>query len=400
MTRLGYTLRRGYTARMRRTKAKTGPSRLYLIPVLSKALDILELMQVENQPKSLEEIYQRTSISKTTVYRILKTFTHRGYVAQSENGLYRLVSRPRKVRFGFAGESSEMPFSEAVRESLVAAASSAGVDLLVLDNKYDAATAVRNAQEFVRQEVDLVIEFQIDQRTAPVIADKINGAGIPLIAVDIPHPHATFLGVDNYRVGFEAGTHLAQHAKSNWGGKVSWVIGLDIQEAGPLVHSRITGAFAGIRSRIITLREDQCVLLNGEGLRGKSHRLVLDFLRRHPAETGVLIAAATDTSGLGALQAVREEKRDKDVAIVGQDCIPEALDEMRLPGSPFIASVSHEAASYGPHLIQLGLAILNGEIVPPYNYVKHRLLAGKSARKKARVARQNPTSKGRVLLLK
>jgi ribose transport system substrate-binding protein len=385
---------------MRRRNAKTGPSRLYLIPVLSKALDILELLQVENQPKSLEEIYRRTSISKTTVYRILKTFTHRGYIAQSENGLYRLVSRPRKVRFGFGGESSEMPFSEAVRESLVAAASSAGVDLLVLDNKYDATTAVRNAEEFVRQEVDLVIEFQIDQRTAPVIADKINGAGIPLIAVDIPHPHATFLGVDNYRVGFEAGAYLAQHAKRKWGGKVSWVIGLDIREAGPLVHSRITGAFAGVRSRITALREEKCVLLNGEGLRGKSHRLVLDFLRQHPSEAGVLIAAATDTSGLGALQAVREEKRDKDVAIVGQDCIPEALDEMKLPGSPFIASVSRQAASYGPHLIQLGLAILNGEIVPPYNYVKHRLVAGTSAGKRVRVAKAGRASDARVPLLK
>src|SRR3979490_3413684 len=117
---------------MRNIQPRTGPPRLYLIPVLSKALDILELLQLEHQPKTLEEIYQRTNISKTTVYRILKTFTHRGDLAQSENGLYRLVSRPRKMRFGFGGESSEMPFSEAVRESLTAACSSAGVDLVVL----------------------------------------------------------------------------------------------------------------------------------------------------------------------------------------------------------------------------------------------------------------------------
>lgn len=372
---------------MRNNQTKTGPSRLYLIPVLSKALDILELLQRENQPQSLEEIYQRTTISKTTVYRILKTFTHRGYIAQSDTGLYRLVSLPRKVRFGFGGESSEMPFSEAVRESLVAAASSAGVDLLVLDNKYDAATALRNAEEFVREGVDLVIEFQIDQRIAPAVADKIHDAGIPLIAVDIPHPHATFLGVDNYRVGFEAGVCLAQHAKSHWNGKVSWVVGVDIQEAGPLVHSRITGAFAGVRSKLSALRDECFVLLNGEGLRGKSHRLMLDFLRRHPKDHGILVAASTDTSGLGALQAVREAKREKDVVIVGQDCIREALDEMSVPGSPFIASVSHEAESYGPLLIRLGLAILNGQMVPPYNYVKHRLVAAGLSVRKARAAR-------------
>ena len=54
--------------------------RLYLIPVLSKALDILELLQAENQPLTLEAIHRQTRISKTTVYRVLKTFVHRGYL--------------------------------------------------------------------------------------------------------------------------------------------------------------------------------------------------------------------------------------------------------------------------------------------------------------------------------
>jgi ribose transport system substrate-binding protein len=361
-------------------------SRLYVIPVLSKALDVLELMQKENTPRTLEEIYQRTNISKTTVYRILKTLVHRGYLAHSENGLYRLVSRPRKVRFGFGGESSEMPFSEGVRESLQAAANSAGVDLLVLDNHYDAQTAVRNAEEFVRQQVDLVIEFQIDQRIAPAIADKISGAGIPLIAVDIPHPHATYFGVDNYRVGFEAGQYLAHFAKSHWGGEVSRVLGLGIEEAGTLVQSRITGAFEGVRSRLPGLKQDAYVLMDGEGLREKSCRQVQDFLRRLSKKRGLLIAAATDTSGLGALQAVREMKREKDVAIVGQDCIFEALEEMKTPGTPYIASVSHEAGSYGPRLIQLGLGILNGQTVPPYNYIAHKLVTATSLAKRARAA--------------
>ena len=229
---------------------RSTPNRLYLIPVLSKALDILELLQNERGSLTLETIYQRTNISKTTVYRILKTLVHRGYLAQSQDGLYRLVARPKKARFGFGSQSAEMPFSEAVTESLRAAASAAGVDLMVLDNRYDAATALRNADEFVQNRPDLVIEFQVEQQVAPVIADKIESAGIPMIAVDIPHPHATFFGVDNYRVGFEAGSYLAQHAKQTWGGKVRWSLGLDLEEAGPLVRSRITGAFEGIRAEL------------------------------------------------------------------------------------------------------------------------------------------------------
>jgi ribose transport system substrate-binding protein len=367
--------------------SKTGPSRLYLIPVLSKALNVLELLQSESQPKTLEEIYQRTNISKTTVYRILKTFVHRGYLARSENGLYRLVSHPRKIRFGFGSESADMPFSEAVKDSLVAAAASAGIDLLVLDNHYDAASAMGNAEEFVRQRVDLVIEFQIDSRIAPAIADKLSKAGIPMIAVDIPHPHATFFGVDNYRVGYEAGLYLAQHAKAKWGGKARWALGLDIEEAGALVQSRITGAFAAIRSRLPALKEVSCISLDGGGLRPKSYRLVLDFLRKNQRDHGILIAAATDTSGLGALQAVRELKHEKDVAIVGQDCIDEALEEMRTPGSPFVASVSHEVSSYGPGLIHLGMALLNGQTVPPYNFVKHKLITASSLTRNGRTAK-------------
>ena len=84
---------------------------------------------------------------------------------------------------------------------------------------------------------------------------------------------------------------------------------------------------------------------------------------------------------------MREAKRERDVAIVGQDCIPEAIDELQVPGTCFIASVSHEAASYGPQLVQLGLAILNGQMAPPYHYVKHKLVASSAQTRKARAAK-------------
>jgi ribose transport system substrate-binding protein len=348
--------------------------RLYLIPVLSKALDILELLQAGNREMSLEAIYRELHISKTTVYRILKTLVHRGYLSQSQNGLYRPVAKPKKLRFGFGGQSDQMPFSIAVTESLRQAATSLGVDLLVLDNCYDGPTAIRNAEHFVERQVDLVLEFQVEQQVAPIIADKIAAAGIPLIAIDIPHPHATYFGVDNFRVGVEAGEALAAHAVDQWQGAVDWVLGLDLPEAGQLVQSRITGAFQGVRARIPNLPVEYFVRMDGRGIREQSCQLVTDFLDRHPKDKHILIAAATDTSALGALDAARERKRTRNVAIVGQDCIPEAVTEMRRPGSPFIASVSHEAASYGERLIHLGIALLRGNTVAPYNYVGHKLI--------------------------
>jgi ribose transport system substrate-binding protein len=354
--------------------ARKTTKRLYLIPVLSKSLDILELLQTENEPMTLEAIHRKTRISKTTVYRVLKTFVHRGYLSQASDGTYRHVTGSKKLRFGFGGQSAELPFSIEVTESLKAAASAVGVDLLILDNCYDGPTAVRNVEEFIKNKVDLIIEFQVEQEVAPVIGDKIAGAGIPLIAIDIPHPHATYFGVDNYRLGLEAGEELVKHAISHWAGKVDWVIGLDLAEAGQLVQSRITGAFEGVRKVRPELPVEVFVRIDGRGLRDKSKRLISDFLDRHPKDKHILIAAATDSSALGAVDAVREHKREKHVAIVGQDCIAEAMVEMQKGKSPLIGSVSHETNSYGPSLIHLGLSLLRGQMVPPYNYVTHKMV--------------------------
>jgi len=359
---------------------KVKNKRLYLIPVLTKALDILELLRAENQPMVLEAIHRRTKISKTTVYRILKTLVHRGYVAQTADRHYRHVARPKKLRFGFGSQSAEMPFSVAVAASLRSAAVAVGVDLMVLDNRYDAEAAKENAETFIRENVDIIIEFQIDEHAAPVIADKIAEAKIPLIAVDIPHPHAVYFGMDNFRAGREAGELLAEFAINHWDGKMDWMIGLDIEEAGPLVQSRITGAFESVKARLPNLPVESFVRIDGRGMRDKSYKVVLEFLNRHPKDKYILIAAANDTSALGAIAAVRELRREKNVAVVGQDCIEEMVVEMQRPGSPAIASISHEAALYGPRLIDIGLALLRGEKVAPYNYVEHRAVTADRAR--------------------
>ena len=47
---------------------------------------------------------------------------------------------------------------------------------------------------------------------------------------------------------------------------------------------------------------------------------------------------------------------------------------MSKAGSTLIGSVSHEVGSYGPSLVHLGLAILRGQTVAPYNYVEHKMV--------------------------
>ncbi|MGB8029595.1 MAG: substrate-binding domain-containing protein [Terracidiphilus sp.] len=355
--------------------AKAKIKRLYLIPILSKALDVIELLEQDHTPLTLEDIYQRTNISKTSVYRILKTLVHRGYLAQTPSGQYRLVSRPRRLRFGFAMQSAEMPFSEAVARSVTAAAAASGVELIVLDNRYDPDVAVRNAEEFVAKRVDLVLEFQVEEAAAPRVAHIFKKAEIPMVAIDVPHPNATYFGVDNFEVGYEAAFMLAQYAQRQWKGKVDRVVGVGFREAGSFVQNRIAGAFDGIRERFKELTPDQFVQIEGRGMREASHRAMSAYLRERKGDELTLVAAANDTSALGVLDAVREAGQEANFAIVGQDCIPEVLEEMRTRSSAIVGSISHEAETYGPRLIQLGISILRGYTVPPYNYVHHRAVS-------------------------
>jgi ribose transport system substrate-binding protein len=352
--------------------AKAKIKRLYLIPILSKALDVIELLEQDNAPLTLEDVYQRTNISKTSVYRILKTLVHRGYLAQTQGGQYRLVSRPRRLRFGFAVQSAEMPYSEAVAQSVTAAAAASGVELIMLDNKYDPAVAVRNAEEFVAKRVDLVLEFQVEEAAAPRVAHIFKKADIPLVAIDVPHPNATYFGVDNFEVGYEAASVLAQVAQRRWKAKVDRVVGVGFSEAGSFVQNRITGAFDGIRERFKDLTSDRFIQIEGRGMREASHKAMKELLKSYKAGEHTLVAAATDSSALGVLDAVRATGQEQNFAIVGQDCIPEVMEEMRRGSSAIVGSISHEPETYGPRLIQLGIAILRGYTVPPYNYVHHK----------------------------
>jgi ribose transport system substrate-binding protein len=140
------------------------------------------------------------------------------------------------------------------------------------------------------------------------------------------------------------------------------------------VQSRITGAFDAVKQRLKHVQPERFVEIDGRGSRNPSRLAVGEFLAGHEGSQRILVAAATDSSALGVLDAARQSGREHDIAVVGQDCIPDALEEMKSGQSALIGSISHEAETYGPRLIQLGISMLRGYAVPPYNYVRHKVV--------------------------
>jgi ribose transport system substrate-binding protein len=348
----------------------------YTAGTVKKACDILKCFDSEQQMLRLDEITNRVGIPKPTAFRLIYTLVECGMLERHGKNLYTLcptARRKKRYRFGYAGESEEFSFSRLVRESIQRCAYESGVELILLDNRYSATLAIRNAKKFVAEKVDLVIEFQAHHEAASEVASILANAGIPLIAIEIPHPGAHFYGANNYRAGWIGGHHLAQCCLNEWGGKCDELILMGLPIAGKIPQTRMAGTLVGIRELLPKLRDQQVISLNGNGRYEVSLEAVRKHLRRTQAKN-VLIAGINDPSSLGALHAFQEAGKSQNCMVVGQNASIEARREMRSSGSRMVGSVAYFPERYGEAILSFAFDILTGKDVPPTLFVTHKLV--------------------------
>ena len=350
--------------------------RPYLVKSLVHATRILQAFQSPGEVLRLRDIVERTAFGKGMCFRLLHTLHHCGFVEKIDERRYRLTAEisPRKrYRIGYASQGQDSSFPREVHAGLVRAAEREHLELIVVDNRYQAKVALRNAEHLIKEKVDLVIEFQTDEAAAPAIASKYLEADIPLIAIDIPHPGATYFGANNYQAGLLAGRYLGKYAQACWGGHVDEVLVLELARAGALVHARCKGILAGIKETLHGADSVGVVTIDGDG----QFKTSLDKVRRHirlSKARHVLVGAANEPSGLGAVRAFQEAGRNATCAVVGQNAEPDARLELREPRTPFVASVGYFPERYGTGLVRLALDILSKKPVPPAAFTRHQII--------------------------
>ena len=356
----------------------TDPNRSrYLVKSIVHASQILACFQSPGEVLRLRDVVVKSGFSSSMCFRLLYTLHECGFVDKVGENMYRLATEVRRrprYRIGYASQGQHTSFPREVLTGLQRAAEAEQVELLVLDNRYQPKVALRNADQFIREQVDLVIEFQSDEAVAPAIGSKYLQANIPFIAVDIPHPGATYFGANNYEAGLMGGQRLGRWALGMWNGSVDEILMIQLLRAGPIPQSRVRGMIEGIY-QVLRL-PDSCptVLIDGDG----QFQTALERVRRHLRESRAkryLVGAANDPSALGALRAFEEAGRKGDCAVVGHNAEPEARSEMRTQNTRLIGSVAFFPEKYGDGLVRLALNILAGKPVPPAVLIKHRLIS-------------------------
>ena len=349
----------------------------YLIDAVVRAQKVLEAFGQHRDPLRLRDVMERTGLGKNLCFRLLYTLRHCGVIEKVDVNRYRLVSGDhsrRRYRIGYADQIVKDGWLRMVNASLIRAAEQANIELILVSNRNDPKVAVRNARQLVRQNPDLIIEFQIDESIAPAVAAQYVEAGIPAIAVDIPHPGATFFGANNHQAGFLGGRHLGRWVKSQWRHLPDEIILIGQPRAGSVVASRVTGVLTGILEVLPEL-EGRCpvVQMDGDG----QFKLALERVRHHlrgSKAKHVLVGCVNDASALAAVRAFQEAGRAECCAVVGQNAEPEARTELRKPITPLVASVGYFPERYGDALIRLALDILAGKAVPPAVFIKHQVI--------------------------
>ena len=353
------------------------PSRdRYLVKSIVHSSQLLTAFRSSGEALPLREISARSGLPKTMAFRLLYTLEKCGMVDKVGENLYQSCVRPwkqRLYRLGYAAQGQDSQFSKEVSASLQRAAAAEGLELISLDNRYSAKTAQRNADLLVRERVDLAIEFQTDEHVAAVVAAKYREANIPMIAIDIPHPGATYYGANNYEAGMIGGRYIGRWVKEHWRCEIDEIIMLELLRAGSLPRMRLTGMLVALNTVLPSAGKCRVTYLDGDGDLGRSFEAVRRHLRTTRSSRQV-VCCINDTSALGALRAFQEAGREEHCAIMGQNASPEGRAELRQPKTRLIGSVAYFPEKYGDGLIQLSLDILNQRQVPPAAFVEHKLV--------------------------
>jgi ribose transport system substrate-binding protein len=356
--------------------SKTASRDPYLVKSVVHSSRVLSAFRVSGEALPLKEISTRSGLPKSMAFRLLYTLERCGMIEKVGENLYRSSVRPfkqRLYRIGYAAQGTDYQFSKEVSAGLQRAAAAEGVELISVDNRYSPRIAQRNADVLVRERVDLVIEFQTDEQIAPIVAAKYREANIPLIAIEIPHPGATYFGANNYEAGLIGGRYLGRWAKQQWGGEVDEIVLVALKRAGSLPQMRLTGMLVGMKEVCPHLESCRVTYVDGDGVLGDSFEAMRKHLRASKSRR-IVVGAINDPSALGALRAFQEAGRGASCAIVGHNASPEGRAELRQPGTRLVGSVAYFPEKYGDQILRVALDILHRRPVPPAVFVKHQMV--------------------------
>jgi ribose transport system substrate-binding protein len=257
---------------------------------------------------------------------------------------------------GFARDN-DREFMQGVDRGLSRAAKDRGLEyrLAVADN--DPEKMIAQVDAFGAAKVGAVVTAPIDPLSLAPHLQKLMWAGSYVGAV-VPPPATSILNAPQYLTGKTLGDAAAAYIRDKLGGKAKVVL---------LTHDTLeflAPRFAAMRDSLRTVpgavivADISPVTVNNEGGFNTMQTILL-------ADPDIDVVLGADTVVLGALKAVRAAgKARPDQFFGGIDGEPEAIAELKTPGSPYKLSISLASPVFGYAMGEHAADWLDGKSIP------------------------------------
>jgi|AGTN01.2.fsa_nt_gi ABC-type sugar transport system, periplasmic component len=283
-----------------------------------------------------------------------------------------------KIVIGYACFNATDPFHAKVSAGVQAEATARGYDIVIVDNQFDAATAVENVDDLLARGVDIIIESTRDAKGVGLaIKEKCDAASVPLISVDTGIPGTPFFGTDNVTAGGQGGEFLANEAVKKWGENpvIDLFISLEAPTAGDTNENRMKAGFIDHALAIIDIPEENIFRVQGNTIES-AMQYTEDIINAHPDAEHILIAGFVDAAGQGAEAAI-EKMNLIDKTII---CTVEFTDlavanfDKGEGNTAWIGAVATTPEKYGYYLFNvLDEYFQNGAALPDEWYVESQI---------------------------
>jgi ribose transport system substrate-binding protein len=335
--------------------------------------------------------------------RLLTEQDARVTICSSEGHETYRPTQDRTFRIGFANLSSGVWFAQAVHAGLERAARLVeDIELLTADNHDSVEAAVRNVQEFLRDDIDLLIEYDGTGKAGRPIMRLARMADVPVVAIDIPITGATYFGSDHDSIGMTAGQVLGEWIRKHWNGQLDEVLllgsetrerpadsgaaqgsapnwdGISLRLAPATRLDAALDALCPLVKPIPTVRPLACpqAWATSQHAVDMFEHLMDRLLPTIPADHRVAVISSVNEFALGLARAVRKSRRSDRFVVVSFGSRDSAtVSELSSPDTCLLGLVDLGAERYGNQLVQTCLRLLQGQAVPPALFVEHHFLS-------------------------
>jgi ribose transport system substrate-binding protein len=273
-----------------------------------------------------------------------------------------------------------IPFCEAVWKNVQDQWVLAGGDpasLYYADNQYDATIGLKNADIMLAKNPNVLINFQFDSKVNSIISVKFTAANIPIIAVDVPTPNAPFMGVNNFKVSYMAGeAAVAEVEKTGGIDKLDAIVLVQFPAGGEVLMLRSEGFYQAFVDKYGAEKVDPKTIRTdgGAGEAEQANKAMTDVLSKIPKAKTIAMTSINEETMSGCLAAIQTAGRWDPASwfIITMGC--DDVGKQQIRDGLIDGAVAFFPEKYGEYLVPASVALMNGQVVPPFLYVENVII--------------------------